>query len=151
MEAWTQLYHVLNKITWNPSVEKLGPPSRTVPPTKWAVQRKYCIFLSWNITKKIKYKQINKFPVSNRDISFIIENSTISESILKETLNYDLIKAIKVIDIYTDESLGENKKSLTVRVTYGSDHKTLSGQEIDECEKVFLSNLSKKISFDIRA
>ena len=106
-----------------------------------------------NFTKKseIKYKQINKFPVSNRDISFIIENSTISESILKETLNYDLIKAIKVIDIYKDESLGENKKSLTVRVTYGSDHKTLSGQEIDECEKVFLSNLSKKISFDIRA
>ena len=56
-----------------------------------------------------------------------------------------------VIDIYKDESLGSNKKSLTVRVTYGSDDRTLSGDEIDECEKSFLSNLSKKISFDIRA
>ena len=105
-----------------------------------------------NFTKKseIKYKQINKFPVSNRDISFIIDNSTVSGSILKEALNNDLIKAIKVIDIYKDESIGDNKKSLTVRVTYGSDNKTLSGSEIDECEKAFLSNLSKKISFDIR-
>ena len=68
-----------------------------------------------------------------------------------ETINNDLIKAIKVIDIYKDDSLGNNKKSLTVRVTYGSDGKTLSGEEIDECEKSFLSNLSKKISFDIRA
>ena len=55
---------------------------------------------------------------------------------------------IKVKSIPLAASL-ENKKSLTVRVTYGSDHKTLSGQEIDECEKVFLSNLSKKIIFDI--
>ena len=106
-----------------------------------------------NFTKKsqIKYMHINKFPVSNRDISFILDESVISESILKETLNNDLIKAINVIDIYKDESLGSNKKSLTVRVTYGSDDRTLSGDEIDECEKSFLSNLSKKISFDIRA
>ncbi len=106
-----------------------------------------------NFTKKseIKYTNINKFPVSNRDVSFILDESVISESILKETLNNDLIKAIKVIDIYKDESLGSNKKSLTVRVTYGSGDRTLSGEEIDECEKSFLSNLSKKISFDIRA
>ena len=109
------------------------------------------VFQNFIKKSEIKYMHINKFPVSNRDISFIVDESVISESILNETLNNDLIKAIKVIDIYKDDSLGNNKKSLTVRVTYGSDGKTLSGEEIDECEKSFLSNLSKKISFDIRA
>ena len=105
-----------------------------------------------NYTKKseIKYKQINRFPVSKRDLSFIIDDSVISETILKEAENSDLIFGIKVIDIYKDDSLGNNKKSLTVRVTYGSKEKTLSGEEIDKSEKAFLDNLSKKISFDIR-
>jgi len=37
-----------------------------------------------------------------------------------------------------------------VRLIYGSDERTLSGEEIDNCEKLFLSHLSKKIDFDIR-
>ena len=35
-------------------------------------------------------------------------------------------------------------------MTYGSKERTLSGEEIDNCEKSFLTHLSKKIKFDIR-
>ena len=55
-----------------------------------------------------------------------------------------LLIYIKIIHLVTE------KKSLTVRLIYGSDERTLSGEEIDNCEKLFLSHLSKKIDFDIR-
>ena len=69
---------------------------------------------------------------------------------LNEISNFDLIIGMKVIDIYKDKLLGGGNKSLTVRMTYGSKERTLSGEEIDNCEKSFLTHLSKKIKFDIR-
>ena len=44
--------------------------------------------------------------------------------------------------VYEDESLGLGTKSVTVRSTYGSLEKTLSGNEIDQCEKSILNSLS---------
>ncbi len=108
------------------------------------------VFNNYTNKGEIKYEQINKFPVSKRDISFILDDEILFESILNEISNFDLIIGINVIDIYKDKSLGDGNKSLTVRMTYGSKERTLSGEEIDNCEKSFLTHLSKKIKFDIR-
>ena len=108
------------------------------------------VFKNYTNKSEIKYEQINKFPVSKRDISFILDDKILFESILNEISNFDLIIGINVIDIYKDKSLGDGNKSLTVRMTYGSKERTLSGEEIDNCEKSFLTHLSKKIKFDIR-
>ena len=108
------------------------------------------VFKNYTNKSEIKYEQINKFPVSKRDISFILNDKILFESILNEISNFDLIIGINVIDIYKDKSLGDGNKSLTVRMTYGSKERTLSGEEIDNCEKSFLTHLSKKIKFDIR-
>ena len=108
------------------------------------------VFKNYTNKSEIKYEQINKFPVSKRDISFILDDEILFESILNEISNFDLIIGINVIDIYKDKSLGDGNKSLTVRMTYGSKERTLSGEEIDNCEKSFLTHLSKKIKFDIR-
>ena len=108
------------------------------------------VFNNYTNKSEIKYEQINKFPVSKRDISFILDDEILFESILNEISNFDLIIGINVIDIYKDKLLGDGNKSLTVRMTYGSKERTLSGEEIDNCEKSFLTHLSKKIKFDIR-
>ena len=108
------------------------------------------VFKNYTNKSEIKYEQINKFPVSKRDISFILNDKILFESILNEISNFDLIIGINVIDIYKDKLLGGGNKSLTVRMTYGSKERTLSGEEIDNCEKSFLTHLSKKIKFDIR-
>ena len=62
-----------------------------------------------------------------------------------------LVLDSQVIDVYDDESLGLGTKSVTVRSTYGSLEKTLSGNEIDQCEKSILNSLKNKIDFQIRS
>ena len=62
-----------------------------------------------------------------------------------------LVLESKVINIYKDESIGLDTKSVTVRITYGSFEKTLSGNEIDQCEKSILNSLKNKIDFQIRS
>ena len=100
---------------------------------------------------EIKFTSISKYPVSNRDISFDISNS-VTVNLIIETFNENsLVLESQVIDVYEDESLGSGNKSVTVRTTYGSLEKTLSGNEIDKCEKSILNSLKNKIDFQIRS
>ena len=100
---------------------------------------------------EIKFAPISKYPVSNRDISFDISNR-VTVNLIIETFNENsLVLESQVIDVYEDESLGLETKSVTVRTTYGSLEKTLSGNEIDKCEKSILNSLKNKIDFQIRS
>jgi len=100
---------------------------------------------------EIKFAPISKYPVSNRDISFDISNN-VTVNLIIETFNENpLVLESQVIDVYEDESIGLETKSVTVRTTYGSFEKTLSGDEIDQCEKNILNSLKNKIDFQIRS
>ena len=60
------------------------------------------------------------------------------------------VKTCKIVDVYVGKSLKNSEKSVTVRITYGSDKKTLSGPEIDQCEKNILESLKSQINFSLR-
>tara|TARA_Y100001960_G_scaffold317101_1_gene384972 strand:+ start:917 stop:3328 length:2412 start_codon:yes stop_codon:yes gene_type:complete len=100
---------------------------------------------------EIKFTPISKYPVSNRDISFDIGNNVTVNLIIEAFNENPLVLESKVIDIYKDESIGLDTKSVTVRITYGSYEKTLSGNEIDQCENSILNSLKNKIDFQIRS
>ena len=109
------------------------------------------LFSKFSPKGEIKFTSISKYPVSNRDISFDISNS-VTVNLIIETFNENsLVLESQVIDVYEDESLGSGNKSVTVRTTYGSLEKTLSGNEIDKCEKSILNSLKNKIDFQIRS
>ena len=109
------------------------------------------LFSKFTPKGEIKFTSISKYPVSNRDISFDISNS-VTVNLIIETFNENsLVLESQVIDVYEDESLGLETKSVTVRTTYGSLEKTLSGNEIDKCEKSILNSLKNKIDFQIRS
>ena len=109
------------------------------------------LFSKFTPKGEIKFTSISKYPVSNRDISFDISNR-VTVNLIIETFNENsLVLESQVIDVYEDESLGLETKSVTVRTTYGSLEKTLSGNEIDKCEKSILNSLKNKIDFQIRS
>ena len=109
------------------------------------------LFSKFTPKGEIKFTSISKYPVSNRDISFDISNR-VTVNLIIETFNENsLVLESQVIDVYEDESLGSGNKSVTVRTTYGSLEKTLSGNEIDKCEKSILNSLKNKIDFQIRS
>ena len=101
-------------------------------------------------TSQVKYNQISRYPVSKRDLSFIVDDAIFSESIIVEIEKFDLVKTCKIVDVYVGKSLKNSEKSVTVRITYGSDKKTLSGPEIDQCEKNILESLKSQINFSLR-
>ena len=65
------------------------------------------------------------------------------------SLNDKNIKQFNLIDIYSDEKLGENE-SLTIRFVLQNDEKTMEEEDITTTMNAILSALNEKLSIGLR-
>ncbi|WP_418186212.1 phenylalanine--tRNA ligase subunit beta [Aliarcobacter vitoriensis] len=99
----------------------------------------------------IKANPYSKFQVSRKDLSIITPKSIQFKEIKKaiDSLNNTIIKQYNLIDIYSDEKLGDNE-SLTIRFILQSDEKTLDDNDINSIMNSILDVLKEKLSITIR-
>jgi phenylalanyl-tRNA synthetase beta chain len=114
----------------------------------------YCFEFDLNRLKSIKTKKKGyveplRFPGISRDFSFIFDTnvkySEVKEFITKNASS--LLKDVNIFDVYENQELGENKKSLAINLDYYDKSRTLTE---DEVEKDFL-NLIKLITSKFNA
>ncbi len=112
-----------------------------------------------NITKLVKYSRENKkyvevpkFPAVERDIAMLvdekIEVGQIEKIITKK--GKKLLESIKLFDIYRNEKLGENKKSVAYSLIFRDKNKTLSDEEINQAMDSIIEELQKTIGAELR-
>ncbi len=93
-----------------------------------------------------QYEPLPKFPASERDISVVCDEDVfvkeIENDILKASKN--LLKEIKVFDVYRSEALGENKKSVSFSLSFRAPDRTLSDADVDAAMKKILKALNAK-------
>ena len=90
-----------------------------------------------------KYKQIPRFPAIERDYSFVCKKKTQSEFI-ETTMNKNaqgLISKIELFDIYTGKGIADDEKSISYRVWYRSNDRTLKESDIKATEEKILEEL----------
>ena len=99
----------------------------------------------------IKASSYSKFQASRKDLSIIAPKTLEFKEIKKviNSLNNNLIKQYNLIDIYSDEKLGENE-SLTIRFTLQSDDKTLEDEDINQVINSILDALKEKLNITLR-
>ena len=112
-----------------------------------------------NITKLTKYSKSNKkyvevpkFPAVERDIAIIVEEKVevgqIEKIIIKKSKKW--LEEVKLFDIYRDEKLGENKKSVAYSLIFRDKNKTLSDQEINTTMESIITELEKTLGAELR-
>lgn len=101
-----------------------------------------------NLTKASSY---SKFQASRKDLSILAPKNMEFKEIKKviNSLNNPLIKQYNLIDIYSDEKLGEFE-SLTIRFTLQSDEKTLEDEDINLVINSILDSLKDKLNITLR-
>lgn len=99
-----------------------------------------------------KYVPIPKYPAVERDIAVIvdedIEVGKIEKVITKKCKK--ILEEIKLFDIYRNEKLGENKKSIAFALTFRAQDKTLTDEEINGAMDTIISDLSKELNAELR-
>ena len=99
-----------------------------------------------------KAKSINKFPSIYRDIALVV-NKEVSAKELSDSIKKSgkrLLVSVEVFDLYVGENLGENKKSVALRLEFSDQSKTLEMNDVDARIKEILGHLGKLLGAQIR-
>lgn len=97
------------------------------------------------------YHQIPKFPPVIEDISAIFSTKITVETIIDEIKNAsNLARKIEVIDIFGDEKIGQDKKSIAVRIWFQKPGGTPSQVEVESERNKIIKSLSTKLLAKVR-
>ena len=103
--------------------------------------------------KNIKYKNFSRYPVSQRDLAFIVEASKSNSEIIKlikSKAGKELVE-IKTFDVYQGDNVPEGKKSIAFNLKWQSLSKTLVDEDVDRAVEEIVNFLSKKIKAELRS
>src|SRR3990167_2182067 len=108
------------------------------------------LFASPQIFKS--YKIIPKYPPVIEDISAIFDKSVpVAEIVqLVKTAGTPLAKKVEIIDVFEDEKIGKDKKSVTLRLTYQRADKTPTQEEVTLVREKISASLTKTLKAQIR-
>jgi len=99
-----------------------------------------------------KFRPLSPFPSISRDISIIVKQSVRYSDIvvvIKEIAK-DLLRNLKLVDIYKGKQIPEGSKSMTLSLEYGLDDRTLTDIEIAEIQNKIITALTEKLEVKIR-
>lgn len=103
-----------------------------------------------NIPAK-KYISSFKYPVSTRDLAFVLPDKISYNELYKAIISFDpLIISADLFDVYQGNKLGDDLKSLAFHVNYYSFEKTLSAKEVDDLQLKLLNFLQEKFQARLR-
>ena len=100
---------------------------------------------------KMKFKEISIYPTVNKDIAVTIDKNITSDEVakvIKKAAGNLLVKS-ELFDVYTSESLGD-KKSMAYSLTFGSNTKTLTDEEINPILEKVIEALEKNLKAELR-
>ncbi len=102
--------------------------------------------------RAIKYKKVSIYPAVERDLSILID-SNIAYGEINETINKNAGKSLvysRLYDIYEGKSIASGKKSLTFRLVFQNESRTLTEKEIDKDFKRILKGLENAYNATLR-
>ena len=102
--------------------------------------------------QKTQYKY-SDYQKSERDFAFVLnKNFQVKELIeIISNVDKDLIKAVKVFDVYEGDSIPEGQKSIALNVIIQSSEKTLKDEDLDRINQLIISTVEEKIGAKIRS
>jgi phenylalanyl-tRNA synthetase beta chain len=102
--------------------------------------------------QKTQY-QYSDYQKSERDFAFVIDKNFKVQELIEIISNVDqnLIKAVKVFDVYQGENIPEDKKSIALNVIIQSSDKTLTDEDLDKINQLIISTVETKTGAKIRS
>jgi len=88
-----------------------------------------------------------------RDFAFVIDEKYSSGAIISlvKKIDKELIKSVKIFDVYQGENIEKGKKSIAFNVTFEPKDKTLIEEDIEKISKKIISTVQEKTGATLRS
>ena len=99
-------------------------------------------------TAQVLYHILPKYPAVVRDVSFLVNRAIGFEQIRTSILaqGRELCRSVEFVDIYEGKGIGADERSLTIRLEYRSDERTLIDSEVDEVHNELVELVEKDLN-----
>ena len=101
---------------------------------------------------KTEFSSILKYPKVVRDFAFILDKNISYKTVVGTIKNNssNLLKNVKLFDIFESDTLGKHKKSLAFQLEYFDETKTLTEEEIDKEFWNTIEKVKTKLKAELR-
>ena len=101
-----------------------------------------------------KFAHLAEYPETDYDISMLFDSNAawndIYDAIMGQKKASALVKGASFVEEYRGKQIPQGKKSVTIRLTIGSEEKTLTSQEIESAANQVMKKLGKKMGAELR-
>ena len=108
-------------------------------------------------SKKLKDQknqyQYSDYQKSERDFAFVIDKNFKVQDLVNiiSEVDKNLIRSVKVFDVYEGENIPDDKKSIALNVTIQSSEKTLKDEDLEKINQLIISTVESKSGAKIRS
>lgn len=104
------------------------------------------------VPDRYAYTPVPRFPAALRDIAVIVPDTVSAERVAAEitVAGGDLVRGLRLFDLYRGESIPPGTKSLAYALTYQADDRTLTDKEVDKAHKKIEDRLKHVLKAQIR-
>ncbi len=108
--------------------------------------------LKKNQVELSRFNELLKFPKIKKDCAFIVDTNVDYNSIVKiiKANSSNLLKNVKLFDIFESESLGANKKSLAFELSYYDEKRTLTEDVVEKEFWKAIEGVKTKLNAELR-
>ncbi|OLE52280.1 MAG: phenylalanine--tRNA ligase subunit beta [Acidobacteria bacterium 13_1_20CM_3_53_8] len=99
------------------------------------------------------YMSLPRFPSIVRDLSLLVDRRTPVASLLRsisEQQSFENFRGAKFVGVYEGEGVPEGKRSVTLRLEYRADDRTLRDEEVDAMHTEIVRALEEKFGAQLR-
>jgi phenylalanyl-tRNA synthetase beta chain len=103
------------------------------------------------IPEAIYAQPLPRFPSTSRDATLIVGQEMEADTILAQVRQLDqpLVEEVQLFDVFQGKPLPENAKSISLRIIYRSDQKTLEDDTINQLHQEITASLVEKFKADL--
>ena len=102
--------------------------------------------------KDVLYKPLPIYPGVTRDVSLLVKR-VVSFAEIKRTIEkqgFELLRKVEFVDVYEGKGVADDERSITIRLEYRSDERTLIEEEVDAVHNQILSVLETNLGAKLR-
>ena len=100
----------------------------------------------------ITYRPLAKYPAITRDVSLVAKRD-VTLAAIQDTVteqDFELCRSVRFVDVYEGKGLAEDERSITIRLEYRSDERTLVEDEVEAMNKQILAKVVEKLGVSQR-
>jgi phenylalanyl-tRNA synthetase beta chain len=104
------------------------------------------------VPARFNYTPVPRFPAALRDIALELDEDVTAERVSAEirAAGGELLRGIRLFDLYRGESIAAGRKSLAYALRYQADDRTLTDKEVDKAHKKIEDRLTHVLKAQVR-